>query len=161
MGARHPSITPFEAYSTANGHVIIAAGNDGLFKRLCDAIDRPELATNPLFLSNPDRNTHVLALKDELEATLKGKATSHWLAVLEDAGVPCGPINDVEKALDDPQVRARNMVVTADDPVAGRVSLAGNPIKLSDFPDPETRRPAPALDADRETLLAELDEFET
>jgi CoA:oxalate CoA-transferase len=160
LGARHPSITPFEAYSTADGYVIIAAGNDGLFKRLCDALGRAELATNSLFRTNRDRNTHVLALKDEMEATLKGKATAHWLAVLEDAGVPCGPINDVEQALDSPQVRARNMVVAADDPVAGHVSMAGNPIKLSEFPDPETRRPAPDLDADRNAILAELDGLE-
>ncbi len=160
LGARHPSITPFEAYRTADGHVIVAAGNDSLFNRLCDAIDRAELAGNPLFRTNPDRNTHVLALKDELEATFKTAPTSHWLRILEAAGVPCGPINNVKQAMEDPQIEARNMMISADDPIAGAVRLAGNPIKISAFEDPPQRQPAPELDADRDALVRELDELE-
>ncbi len=157
LGARHPSITPFQAFATADGHLVIAAGNDGLFRRLCDAIGRPELTDNPLFKSNPDRNTHVAALTDELEATLSARTTADWLAILEAAGIPSGPINNVAQVLADPQIRARNMVISVEDATAGTVTMAGNPIKLSGFPDPETRSPAPDLDASRKQLLAELD----
>jgi CoA:oxalate CoA-transferase len=91
-----------------------------------------------------------------LEATLARRPNADWLAALEDAGIPCGPIQNVAQVLADPQVAARNMVVTADDPEIGPLRMAGNPIKLSAFADPPTRAPAPALDADRARLLKEL-----
>jgi CoA:oxalate CoA-transferase len=80
----------------------------------------------------------------------------HWLERLEAAGIPCGPINDVAAVLGDPQVEARNMIVTSEDPKAGTLTLAGNPVKLSGVEDPPTRPAAPALDADRQALLDEL-----
>ncbi len=156
LGARHPTITPFGAFAAADGHLIIAAGNDALFGKLCEALARPELAANPLFRTNPLRTEHNAALKDEMESALGRKPVAEWLAVLEKAGVPCGPINTVDKVLADPQVRARNMVVSAEDPVAGTIAMAGNPIKMSLFADPATRGPAPALDADRARILKEL-----
>jgi CoA:oxalate CoA-transferase len=156
LGARHPTITPFGAFAAADGHLIIAAGNDALFAKLCEALAHPELAANPLFRTNPLRTEHNAALKDEMESALGRKTVAEWLAILEKAGVPCGPINTVDKVLADPHVRARNMVVSAHDPVAGKISMAGNPIKLSAFPDPATRGPAPALDADRARILKEL-----
>ncbi len=156
LGARHPSIAPFDAFAAADGHVIIAAGNDALFRSLCTVIGRPDLPDNPLFDTNTQRTTHHAALKDELETVLRTRPVGDWLSVLEAAGVPCGPINTVDRVLSDPQVRARTMVVTADDPQAGRVVMAGNPIKMPPFADPPTRRPAPDLDADRERLLREV-----
>jgi CoA:oxalate CoA-transferase len=156
MGARHPSITPFEAFATADGHIIIAAGNDGLFVKLAEALGRPDLAQNPLFQTNPLRNQHQAALKAEIEAALAGGTTAHWLAVLEAAGMPCGPVNNVAQAIAHPQVRARNMLVECDDPVTGSLQLAGNPMKFSAFADPPTRDPAPDLDADRAKILREL-----
>src|SRR3954463_13400164 len=156
MGARHPSITPFEAFATSDGHIIIAAGNDGLYVKLTQALGRPDLADNPLFQTNPLRNQHQLALKAEIEGVLREGTTEHWIAVLEKAGLPCGPVNNVAQALAHPQTEARNMLVEVDDPVTGPLRLAGNPMKLSAFPDPETRDPAPDLDADRAKLLREL-----
>ena len=156
LGARHPSITPFEAFRTADGWMIIAAGNDGLFRKLADALGRPDLASDPLFASNELRTRNAAALKTEIEQALASAGTAHWLEVVDAAGVPCGPINDVAQALADPQVATRNMVVTADDPEIGPLRMAGNPIKLSGVTDPPTRRPAPALDADRAAILAEL-----
>jgi CoA:oxalate CoA-transferase len=156
MGARHPSITPFEAFATDDGHIIIAAGNDGLYVKLTEALARPDLAQNPLFATNPLRNQHQAALKAEIEAALSGGTTEHWLAVLEAAGIPCGPVNNVAQAVAHPQVEARNMLVDCDDPVTGPLKLAGNPMKLSAFPDPVTRDPAPELDADRDRILREL-----
>ena len=156
MGARHPSITPFEAFATGDGHLIIAAGNDGLFVKLADALDRADLAENPLFKTNALRNEHQEMLRAEIEGVLRSEGTDHWIAVLEAAGVPCGPVNNIAQALAHPQTAARNMLISVDDPVTGPLELAGNPMKLSSFVDPPTRRPAPDLDADRDHILREL-----
>jgi CoA:oxalate CoA-transferase len=156
MGARHPSITPFEAFSTRDGNIIIAAGNDGLFVSLARALDRPDLAENPLFKTNALRNQHQEALRAEIEGVLRGAGTDHWIAVLEAAGVPCGPVNNIAQALAHPQTAARNMLISVDDPVTGPLELAGNPMKLSGFADPPTRPRAPDLDADRDRILREL-----
>jgi len=156
IGSRHPSITPFGAFATADGFVVIAAGNDGLFGALCDCLERPGLARRPEFASNAARTEHADALKDEIEGSLGRHGSTHWLALLEAAGVPCGPINDVAQVLEDPQVRARNMVVEIEEAGSESLQIAGNPIKLSGFGDPETRGAAPGLDESREALLAEL-----
>jgi CoA:oxalate CoA-transferase len=156
MGARHPSITPFEAFPTRDGHVIIAAGNDGLFVKLAEALGRPDLAQNPLFTTNPLRNRHQEALRAEIEAVLKGGTTEHWIAVLEKAGIPCGPVNNVAQAIAHPQAAARNMLIEVDDPATGPLTLVGNPMKFSAFADPPSRDPAPDLDADRAQILREL-----
>ena len=156
MGARHPSITPFEAFATRDGYIIIAAGNDGLFVKLAHALDRADLAENRLFKTNPLRNEHQEALKAEIEGVLCGENTDHWIAVLEAAGVPCGPVNNIAQALAHPQTEARNMLVSVGDPVTGTLKLAGNPMKLSAFADPPTRSAAPDLDADRDKILREL-----
>jgi CoA:oxalate CoA-transferase len=150
-GNRHPSITPFEAYAAADRLLIIAAGNDQLFARLCQALGRPALAADPRFLSNRDRTQNADALKGELEAVLRGAPAAHWLEVLGAAGVPCAPIQTVAEAVESPQAQARNMVVRA-----GALRMAGNPVKLSAFPDPAERRPAPELDADGERIRREL-----
>src|SRR5712671_5272727 len=156
MGARHPSITPFEAFSTADGNIIIAAGNDGLFVKLAQALERADLAENPLFKTNALRNQHQEALRAEIEGVLRTESTEHWIGVLEGAGVPCGPVNNIAQALAHPQTAARNMVISVDDPITGPLKLAGNPMKLSDFADPPTRSPAPDLDADRDAILRDL-----
>ena len=156
MGARHPSITPFEAFHTADGHLIIAAGNDGLFVKLAHALERADLAENPLFKTNDLRNRHQEALRAEIESVLESAGTEHWIGVLEAAGIPCGAINNVAQAIAHPQAAARNMVISVDDPVTGPLKLAGNPMKLSAFADPPTRAPAPDLDADRDAILREL-----
>jgi CoA:oxalate CoA-transferase len=156
MGARHPSITPFQAFATADGNMIIAAGNDGLYRKLCTALERPELATDPRFATNDLRNTNQPALQEILEAILRTRPTAHWIELLEAAGIPCGPINNIAQALQHPQVPVRNMLVEMQDPAAGTVRLAGNPLKFSAFDDPKTRPPAPDLDGDRAAILREL-----
>lgn len=155
-GGRHPAIAPFECYRSADGHIIIAAGNESLFQKLCDALDAPALKSDVRFRSNKDRMDNVLALKDALEEILVQDSTESWLTRLEAAGIPCGPLNSVGQALDSPQIAARNMVVGIDDPKAGPVKIAGNPIKMSAHRDPGTRGPIPDLDAHREKILAEL-----
>jgi CoA:oxalate CoA-transferase len=151
LGNRHPSIAPFEVYETADRPLVIAAGNDALFGRLCRALGRPEWAEDARFRTNPDRTRNVAALKEALESLLRQVPAAHWLGVLQAAGVPCAPLSTVAEAVENPQVQARNMIVSA-----GGLRMAGNPVKLSAFPDPPTRRPAPDLNADGERIRREL-----
>ena len=156
LGARHPTIVPFQSYETADNHVIIAAGNNALFATLCKALERPELAEEARFTDNDARGVHVEELKVEMEQRLKQQSTEHWLELLAAAGVPCAPINNVAQVLADPQIAARNMVIETHDPVVGSLRMAGNPIKLSAFDDPTTRQPAPDLDQHRDSILKSL-----
>jgi CoA:oxalate CoA-transferase len=150
-GNRHPSISPFEPYATADRPLVIAAGNDALFLRLCQALGRPEIAADPRFWSNAERNRHADELKETLERTLARESADHWLRALDEAGVPCSLVNSVADAVEHPQIQSRNMIVEADG-----VRMAGNPIKLSAFADPATRVAAPDLDADGARIRQEL-----
>ena len=156
LGARHPSITPFAAYACAGGHIVIAAGNDSLFKVLAIALGLSELLTDARFASNAARTDHADALGRLIEARLAVHDAAHWLALLEGAGVPCGPLHDVAEALGHRQVKARNMAITTAFPDGSPLLAAGNPIKLSGFADPSTRPKAPALDEHRSIILADL-----
>jgi CoA:oxalate CoA-transferase len=137
--------------------VVIAAGNDELFAKLCEAIGAPEWAEDERFRTNERRNQNADALKALIETALAKRTTLEWLEILQRAQLPCGPLNDIAQLIEDPQVVSRNMVVSADDGAGGSLRMAGNPIKLSAHEDPETRAAAPALDADRQRILAELD----
>jgi CoA:oxalate CoA-transferase len=152
IGARHPSITPFGAFRCRDGHIIVAAGNDRIFAKLCAAVGVAALADDARFATNDLRTRNEPALKDALDDALAVRGCDDWLVLLEREGIPCGPINDVAHVLADPQVVARNMVVTTPD----GSRMAGNPIKLSGFDDPPGRPPAPALDADRDRICDEL-----
>ena len=156
IGSRHPSIAPFAAFATEDGHVIIACGNDALFEKFAKAFGRPELADDPRFATNEDRIRNVDALTAEIEATSGQGTTARWLSMLEAAGVPCAPINDVAGVLSDPQVLARNMIVGVDDAACDSLKVAGNPIKMTGLFDPSVRGPAPELDAHRDAIVAEL-----
>lgn len=151
MGNRHPSIAPFEPYAAADRPLVIAAGNDAIFGRLCQALGRPEWINDARFANNRQRNAHVEALKNELEAVLRHAPAAHWLEILEAASVPCSVINTVAEAVEHPQVQARNMIVES-----GGARMAGNPIKLDTLPDPPTRPPAPRLDADGKRIREEF-----
>ena len=154
LGSRHPSIAPFQALATADGHLVVGAGNDALFGKLCRAVGRPALAEDPRFASNAERTRRADELAALLEGALAARSSAEWLAEFEAAGIPCGPLNDVAAVLRDPQVAARNMVVAEEGPEGLR--MAGNPVKLSGVDDPATRARAPELDEHRAKLLAEL-----
>lgn len=156
LGSRHPSIAPFQAFATGSTPIVIAAGNDALFTRLAGVLGAPELAEDPRFATNADRCRNVDALEGALEERLAGEDAATWIERLEAAGIPCAPILDVAQVVRHPQVRARNMLVRVHDRELGEIELAGNPIKTAGHPDPETRRPAPELDADRAAILREL-----
>ena len=157
LGMRHPSIAPFDGFCVGGGEqMIIAAGNDALFEKLCAALGAAELANRGEFASNDLRVKNHAALKSALEKVLAKKPAEKWLEILRAAGVPCAPINDIDAVLNDPQVGARNMIIDAVDADGRRMKMAGNPVKMPDFPDPPTRAAAPELDADREAVLAFL-----
>ena len=156
LGTKHPSIAPFAAFKTKDHYIVIAAGNDALFARVAKVLGREEWTRDPRFATNPARVENLDALHAEMESALAGCISKEWLVLLEAEGVPCAPINDIAAIMADPQVRARNMIVTAADPDLGAVRMQGNPIKLSAYDDPSRRPAAPELDEDREAILAEL-----
>ena len=147
LGARHPSITPFGVFEAADGHVVIAAGNNRLFRRLCGLLGREDMVSDERFTTNVLRTEHHLELQTIIEDALRGGTVDVWLERLEAADIPCGPINDVAAVLAHPQVRARNMVVRIEDERWQGLEVAGNPIKSSRHPDPTTRGRVPDLDA--------------
>ena len=157
-GARHPSITPFETFHASDGLFVIAAGNDKLFEKLCITLDLP-LVGDPRFATNAARCDNARLLKRLIEAVTLDNTRAYWIAKLTSAGIPTGPIQTVAQAMKDPQLLARNMVVDVLDQ-SGRPAYkaAGNPIKMSDSPDPVTRPPAPDLDGNRGDILRWLDE---
>jgi len=156
LGARHPSIAPFEPYETKDGWVVIACGNDELFRKFTRTLGQPQLAEDPHFATNAQRSEHVVLLKATLEDLLRHYPTQHWLDLLLPAGIPCAPINDVGQAVHDPQVQARQMVLPVDDPSVAPLMVAGMPIKMSAYPDAQKRDAAPELDADRARILADF-----
>ena len=156
LGSRHPSIAPFAAFATKDGHIAIAAGNDDLWARVAKVLGREELIRDERFRTNPSRVAHVEAMAEEMEQALSARASKDWLVALEAAGVPCGPLNDVADVMADPQVLARNMIVESLDPDLGPIRMQGNPVKLSAHEDSKTRGAAPDLDADRAAILKML-----
>jgi len=154
LGARHPTIVPFQAFKTGDGAIIISAGNDSLFVKMCNALGLGALVSDPDYKTNALRQKHHGKLESVIETLLKTQTTAHWLAIMAKANIPAGPINNIEQALAHPQVAARNMLVSVPDGSGGTLTLAGNPIKMSAFDDPKTRKAAPDLDADRAAILS-------
>ena len=153
LGARHPSITPFAAYACADAPIVIAAGNDALWGALLGVLGLPQ---DSRFATNALRSEAADVVAALIEARLTTAPAAHWLAVLDAAGVPCGPLHDVAQALAYPQVRARNMAIQTAFPDGQPLLAAGNPVKLSGYAYPAPRPKAPALDEHRAAILAEL-----
>jgi len=143
LGNAHPNIVPYQDFPTGDGFMIIAVGNDTQFARLCVALGLPELADDPQFASNKQRVANRAELIDKLCAVTVTRATADWVAALEVAGVPCGPINAIDAVFADRQVRARGMQIDLPHPKAGSVPLVANPLRLSQTP--VTYRTAPPL----------------
>ncbi len=150
IGSRHPSITPFGAFETRRGQVVIAAGNDGLFRKLCDVLGLPALARDPRFATNAGRCANEAALRAELERALASADCDAWLARLEAAELPCGPVQNVAEVLAHPQVRARNMALPFDAKEYKGVLVAGNPVKISTMREKKKLKPPPKLGERRE-----------
>ena len=159
-GARHPTITPFATYRAADGFVVIAAGNDAMFGKLCSVLGLG-LASDPRFATNAARCDHHALLKRLIETVTLAHPVAHWLSVLDAAGLPTARVQDMLDVLKDPQLRARNMVLpVTPHPDGPRFTAPGNPVKMSTLPESATLPPAPRLDGDRAAILAWLDEAE-
>jgi len=154
-GNAHPNIVPYQAFATADGTLAVAVGSERQWARLCAAIDRPDLATDRRFVTNGDRVDHRDVLVPLLADVFGSDTTAAWLARLESADVPCGPINDVLAAFDDPSARALGMRVELDHPALGRIDQVGIPFRLAGRPA-AIRTPPPLLGEHSAEILAEL-----
>ena len=156
MGSRHPSIAPFEAFKTKDSHIIIAAGNDKLFEKLCNVLNMPEISSDSKFSNNSSRAQNMDELKKILENKLLVNNTKDWVIKMEKEKIPCGPIFNIKEAVENPQIESRNMIVKAYHKVIGDFKLAGNPIKMSSYKDEKERGDIPDLDEHREKILKEF-----
>jgi crotonobetainyl-CoA:carnitine CoA-transferase CaiB-like acyl-CoA transferase len=154
-GNAHQNIVPYQVFEVADGHLILAVGNDGQFARFCAVAGCSELAVDERFARNAGRVRHRDLLVPLLAERLKRKTRAEWLASLEAAKVPAGPINDLAEVFADPQVRVREMTVDMPHPVAGSVRLVASPIKLAETPV-RYRLAPPELGADTDEVLAEF-----
>ena len=153
-GNAHPNIVPYQTFEAADGHVIVAVGNDGQFRKLCQVAGCEALADDPRFATNPARVKYRETLVPLLAERIRQQPARHWADALESVGVPCGPINDIGQALADPQVQARGMRVDLPHPTAGTVPLVASPMRLSRTP-PQYLRAPPTLGQHTDEVLAE------
>ena len=155
MGNRHPSIVPYETFGAADGEFVIAVGNDELWRRLCQAMSRMDLAEDPRFATNRGRVEHYGDLRPVLADVLRTRTRREWIATLDAAGIPCGEVRDLGEVFADPQLRARSMIEEIEHAAVGAVRVLGMPIKLSDTPG-AIRRPPPSLGQHTAAILEEL-----
>jgi crotonobetainyl-CoA:carnitine CoA-transferase CaiB-like acyl-CoA transferase len=151
-GNAHPNIVPYQTFNTRDGYMVVGAASEGNWHRLCQAIGRPELAGDPRFAKNAQRVAHREELIATLQGTFRARDTADWLELLSDAGLPCGPVNTIDKVFTDPQVLHRNMLLEVEHPTAGKVRMAGMPVKFSCTPA-TLRLPPPLLGQHSEAVL--------
>ncbi len=156
LGNRHPTIVPFQAYKAKDKYFVIGIGNDNLFVKFCAAIGREDLKDNPKFKTNGDRTRHVDELNQILEGIFPKKTAEEWLGIFEDFQIPSSPINSIDNVMEDIQVLARNMIVEVEDKQAGKVKIAGNPIKMTTVPDTDHRDPAPEIGEHNEEIYENI-----
>lgn len=144
LGSAHRMIAPYQAFATQDGYINIGAANQNNWERMCRAVGRQDLLQDERFSSNPQRMVNISHLTPIMEETFRTQTTSHWVQALEKAGVPCGPIYNIEQVYADPHVQQRQMEVPLEHPTAGNIRNIGVPVKLSDTPG-SVRTPAPTL----------------
>ena len=155
LGSAHRMFAPYQAIRCADGYITLGSANDRLFQRLCELLGHPEWTAEPDFANATLRVRNRVALAERIERITAGDTRQYWLARLDAAGIPCGPINNYAEAFADPQVRAREMVVEIEHPTLGRMQTAGSPIKMSETP-PVVARPAPLLGEHTREVLREV-----
>lgn len=144
LGQKHRGVAPYQIFRTADGHITVGVAQQNFWLRLCDLIDRRELLDDPRFTTNALRVANIDQLVPLIEDALSARCGTEWLALLENAGIPCGVIQTTDLALAHPHAIAREMVVAVTHPAAGETRTLGIPIKLSETPG-AIRRPAPVL----------------
>jgi CoA:oxalate CoA-transferase len=153
LGNRHPSLTPYETFETADGYVTVGVGNDALWRRFLKAVERPDLDQSK-FETNAQRVENHAELKSLLMELFKGAPTSTWLEKLESAGIPVGSVRSISEVFSNPQIEARKMSIELEHPALGPMKLTGNPIKV-DEADERTPLPPPLLGQHTEEVLRE------
>jgi crotonobetainyl-CoA:carnitine CoA-transferase CaiB-like acyl-CoA transferase len=153
-GNAHQTIVPYQVFEVADGHVIVAVGNDRQFERFCAVAGLDDLPRDPRFARNAERVRHRATLVPLLAATMRTRPRDDWLAAMEAEGVPAAPINDLAQVFADPQVVARGMTVEMPHPLSGTARLVASPIRLSATPV-QYRRSPPLLGADTDAVLGE------
>jgi CoA:oxalate CoA-transferase len=156
LGSAHPSIVPFQSFPTRDdSHIIIALGNDILWKRFCRLIDREDLGDHPRFATNPLRTRHRKDLEQTLIPEFRKKTRTEWMELLGKADLPHSPANNIKEICEDPHIAYRNMLVEIDQPRVGKMQIVGSPIRLSETPG-EVYAPAPLLGQHSEEILEKL-----
>ncbi|WP_448188116.1 CaiB/BaiF CoA transferase family protein [Azospirillum sp. sgz301742] len=155
MGSAHPLNAPYQAFPTADGWINIGAANQTNWLRLLDVLEAPDLRDDPRFADNPGRMRHLDELVESLSAIFRRRGTSAWLAIMEQAGIPAGPVLSIAEMHDHPHTRAREMVVEVEHAKAGPVNTLGLPIKFSRTPG-GVRSGAPTLGQHTRAILGEL-----
>jgi crotonobetainyl-CoA:carnitine CoA-transferase CaiB-like acyl-CoA transferase len=154
-GNEHPSVVPSQSFDCQDGMIMLAAGNDGQFAKLCEVIGRPELARDPRFATNAARVRNRDALTALVQKALATQRVAHWTERLSAAGVPCGPVNDIAQVFADPHLQHRGARVEMEHPLAGTLPLLASPLRLSQTPV-EYRLPPPLLGEHTEAVLSRL-----
>jgi formyl-CoA transferase len=155
-GNFHPTSPGTGMFQTADGYINIAASGDNLWKKFCEVAGDPELARNPDFATVPLRAKNRAALIAHLNDLVRSKPSAYWVEELNKAGVPCGPINTIDKAWEDPQVKHLGMAKKVEHPKIGAYEVVGQPIHLSRYEQPDTLRPTPDQGQHTEEVLREL-----
>lgn len=153
LGSRHPSIAPFQAYKTKDSYVILACGNDTLWEKFCKLAGREDLLTMDIFRTNADRAKNVDELEKHMNQIFGQKTTAEWDEYLDNNGIPCSPINTVDKLFTNPQIAARKMLIEVEQPGVGKIKIAGNPIKLSSMEEEIPKDPAPQIGEHNDLVL--------
>ena len=155
IGNRHATIAPYETFTTMDGEIVVAVGNDDIWQRFCPAIGVPDLAADRRFSSNKDRMANYDDMRPPIDRAFRTKTNADWVAILNAAGVANGEVRHIGQMLTDPQLAARDMIVTLMHPTAGATRVIGSPIKLSDTP-PSLRTAPPTLGQHTNAVLEEL-----
>jgi crotonobetainyl-CoA:carnitine CoA-transferase CaiB-like acyl-CoA transferase len=159
VGNRHPNVVPYQPFETADGHVVIAVGNDSQFAKLCAELALDHLIDDPRYATNSARILRQPELAELLIPPIRQRTSEAWLEAFEKVGVPCGPINDLEDLFNDPQIKHRGMVIEQDHPLAGRISLLASPINLSATPV-EYQGAPPTLGQHTDDVLSDILELD-
>lgn len=156
QGSRHPSISPFECYKCKDDYIAIAAGNDNLFKKLCECIGNKKICFDKKYSTNNNRLQNAEALKKEIENFLKDKNSKFWIKKLENKGIPVAKVNNIKEAINLKQVKARNMLVNVQINKNKKLKVAGNPIKMSNLEESRFLQKVPELDSNRNSIIREF-----
>ncbi len=158
-GNQHPTITPFEVFKTKDSYLALAMGNEQMWQKFCQTIQRPDLLEIPQYQNNLERTKHREELLPEIKKEIVKKTTAEWCEIFENAALPHSPVNSIGEIMQHPQVKARNMIVETSDNLGGILQVAGNPIKMTNIPDSDKREAAPEIGEHNYQIFKEMLNF--